>query len=76
MKYSILDRLNRRKSSDMFTKPKPVEAPVRQREYQHSVEHRTAIQFELQELRKLVLESETLEATHRSEFRDREVTAF
>ena len=63
MKYSIFNRLNRvRKSDEMFTTAKPVLEDCKPRNDKPSVEHRTQIQLELQELRSLLLESKTLEA--------------
>jgi len=69
MKYALFDKLNRRKSAEMFTKPQLVEETFKQREYQPSREHRTEIQLELQELRKLVLASDTLATAHRTELK-------
>jgi len=63
MKYSIFKRLNPvRKSDEMFTTPKPVVENCMPRKDKPSIEHRTQIQLELQELRSLLLESKTLEA--------------
>jgi len=62
MKHSILNRLNRvRKSDGMFTTRKHAAESRMPRTDQFSIEHRTEIQLELQELRKMLLESKTLE---------------
>jgi len=62
MKYSIFKRLRARKGDEMSIKPKRVEGFV-QREKPPSIEHRTEIQLQLQELRNLLLASDTVEAT-------------
>ena len=69
MKYSILNRLNRvRKSAEVFSAPKAVVENRVQMEGQPSIEHRTGLQLELQELRNLILQSEVLETPQSSGF--------
>lgn len=63
MKYSIFNRLRVRKGDEMSITPKRVKEVFVQREKQPSIEHRTEIQLQLQELRNLLLESDTVEAT-------------
>jgi hypothetical protein len=76
MKYSIFNKLRVRKEDEMSIKPKRVEGLV-QREKQPSIEHRTEIQLQLQELRNLLLESGTVEATRATGLSDgQQIVAF
>jgi hypothetical protein len=69
MKYSIFNRLNRvRKSAEMFSARKGVVENCVQLEGQPSIEHRTGLQLELQELRNLILRSEVFETPQSSGF--------
>jgi hypothetical protein len=61
MKYSIFNRLRSPKGDEMSIKPKRVDGFV-QREKPPSIEHRTEIQLQLQELRNLLLEGDNVEA--------------
>jgi hypothetical protein len=60
----------------MFTTPKPVVKTCRQTDNQPSIERRTAIQIELQELRNLLLEGKTLETHHTDLSEDHGLIAF
>ena len=77
MKYSIFNRLNRvRKSDEMFTTSKHVVESRMTSKDQSSIEHRTDIQLELQELRSLLLESKTLEAQFTDPCENKESMSF